>query len=212
MKSESTRRVPPEKAATPIEIAAAIEALSAADFARLGLYATRRVRLLGPKAMEKTGDDLIQTAVQDLLADTRRWDKTKASLMGFLFGAMKSISSNWAKSHRQEEAPVLEAELRKKDDEGKVPSPMDVYAGEHRTAEENMVDVQTLLAIDNLFKEDQEAQMILTAWQDGYDPAGVRELWGLSQNEYNTIVRRIRRTLDVAKITPDRERGVKYVQ
>ena len=75
-----------------------------------------------------------------------------------------------------------------------------------------MTDVETLLAIDNLFKEDQEAQMILTAWQDGYDPVGVRELWGLSQNDYNAIVRRIRRTIEAASIRPDRERGAKHVQ
>ena len=122
MKGESTRRVPREKAATPIEIAVAIEALSVADFVRLGLYAKRRVRSIGSKAEERTGDDLLQTAVQDLLADTRRWDKTKASLMGFFFGAMKSISSNWAKSYRPEEAPVLEADLRRKDEEGRVTS------------------------------------------------------------------------------------------
>jgi hypothetical protein len=179
---------------------------------RLGLYAHQRVRLIGPKAEERTGDDLLQIAVQDLLADTRRWDKTKVSLMGFLFGAMKSISSNWAKSYRPEETPVLEADLRKKNEEGKVTSPIDGYADERRTADEHMSHVETLLAIDNLFKEDQEAQMILTAWQDGYDPAGVRELWALSQNDYNTIVRRIRRTIDANNIRPDREGGAKHVQ
>ena len=43
--------------------------------------------------------------------------------------------------------------------------------------------------------------MVLMAWDDGYDAAGVRELWGLSQNDYNTIVRRIRRRLDDAGLT-----------
>ena len=132
--------------------------------------------------------------------------------MRFLFGAMKSISSNWAKSYRPEEALVLEADLRKRNEEGKITSPVDGYASERRPAEEHMTDVETLLAIDNLFKEDQEAQMILTAWQDGYDPVGVRELWGLSQNDYNAIVRRIRRTIEAASIRPDRERGAKHVQ
>src|SRR4051794_25338131 len=99
MKRESTRRVVPEKAASPVEIAAAIESLTAADFLRLGQYARRRIRILGPKAGDRMGDDLLQTAVQDLLEDTRRWDKSKVGLMGFLFGAMKSISSNWAKTY-----------------------------------------------------------------------------------------------------------------
>ena len=49
--------------------------------------------------------------------------------------------------------------------------------------------------------------MVLTAWQEGYEPADVRELWGLSQNEYNTIVRRIRRRLDTSALNADRDRG-----
>ena len=52
---------------------------------------------------------------------------------------------------------------------------------------------QMLQDIDRLFRDDQEAQMLHRTWQERYDPVGVRELWSLSQNEYNTIVRRIRR-------------------
>ena len=212
MKSESTRRVSPERAASPTEIASAIDALSVADFVRLGRYAARRVRILGPKAVDRTGDDLLQTAVQDLLEDTRRWNKTKVSFMGFLFGAMKSISSNWAKAYRLDETPVLETDLLRKDKEGKVVSPLAGYAIEQRNSEERLADMQTLLQVEDLFKDDQQAQMILTASQDGYDPAGVRELWELSQNDYNTIVRRIRRTLDAAEIRPDNRRGSTNVQ
>jgi hypothetical protein len=212
MKQESARRVPAEKAATPTEIAAAIEALAAADFVRLRQYARRRIQHLGPKAVEKVGDDLLQTALCDLLQDTRRWDKTKVGFMGFLFGAMKSISSNWAKSYLPEEDPVLEADLRKRDADGKEFTPLDAHRAGQPNAEQQLSDRQTLLEIDNLFKDDQEAQMVLTAWQEGYDPAGVRELWDLSQNAYNTIVRRIRRTLDASDIKPDGDRGGAYVQ
>jgi len=212
MKGESARRVPAEKAATAAEIGATIEALGAADFLRLRQYARQRIRRLGPKAVGKTGDDLLQTALSDLLQDTRRWDKTKADFMGFLFGAMKSISSNWAKSYLPEDDPVLEADLRKRDEEGKEFSPLDRRRAGRPNAEQHLSDKQTLLEIDNVFKDDQEAQMILTAWQEGYDPPGVRELWGLSQNGYNTIVRRIRRTIEAVGIQPDRERGGMHAQ
>jgi hypothetical protein len=212
MKTESARRAPPEKATTPTEIATAIDSLTTADLLRLRQYAWRRIRRLGPKAGGKEGDDLLHSALEDLLQDTRRWDKTKVGFMGFLFGAMKSISSNWAKSYVSEEIPVLEADLRKKDDEGKEFSRLDGYRTGQPNAEQELSDTQTLQQIDTLFNDDQEAQMLLTAWQEGYDPAGVRELWSLSQNEYNTIVRRIRRTLDAADIRPDRDRGGIYVQ
>ena len=45
------------------------------------------------------------------------------------------------------------------------------------------------------------------AWQEGYDPPGVRELWGLSQTQYNTIVRRIRRNIEAAGLTGRDGRG-----
>jgi hypothetical protein len=155
---------------------------------------------------------LLQTALTDLLEDTRRWDKTKVGFMGFLFGAMKSISSNWAKSYLAEEDPVLEADLRRRDEEGKEFSPLHAHRSGQPDPEQQLSDKQTLLEIDNLFKDDQEAQMLLTAWQEGYDPPGVRELWELSQNDYNTIVRRIRRNVEAVGIRPDRDRGGMYVQ
>jgi hypothetical protein len=212
MKGESARRVPAEKAASPAEIAAAIEAFTAADFVRLQQYARQRIRRLGPKATGRTADDLLQTALSDLLEDTRRWDQTKVGFMGFLFGAMRSISSNWAKSYLLEEDPVLQADLRRSDEEGKEFSPLDAHRSGQPNAEQHLSDKQTLLEIDNLFKDDQEAQMVLAAWQEGYDPPGVRELWELSQNDYNTIVRRIRRIVEAVGIRPNRDRGRMHVQ
>jgi hypothetical protein len=212
MKGESARRVTAEKAATPTEIATAIEAFTAADFVRLQQYACQRIRRLGPKADRKSGDDLLQTALTDLLEDTRRWDRTKVGFMGFLFGAMKSISSNWAKSYRPEEDPVLEADLRRGHEEGKEFSPLHARRSGQPDPEQQLWDKQILLEIDSLFEDDQEAQMLLTAWQEGYDPPGVRELWELSQNDYNTIVRRIRRAVEAVGVRPDRGRGGTYVQ
>jgi DNA-directed RNA polymerase specialized sigma24 family protein len=212
MKGESARRVAAEKAASPAEIASAIEALTEADSVRLRQYAWKRIRGLGPKVKGQTGDDLLQTALADLLGDTRRWDKTKVGFMGFLFGAMKSIASNSAKSYVAQEDPVLESDLIKENEEGADFRPLHKYSSKQPSGEKQLSHKQTLRNVDNLFKEDQEAQMILTAWQEGYDPASVRELWDLSQNAYNTIVRRIRRTLESAGIEPDLRVGGQYVQ
>ena len=200
------RRIPNEVAATPAEIAAAIEALTPGDWARLRRFADNRIQKLGPKADGRTRDDLIQTALTDLLADIRRWDKTKVGFMTLLTGAMKSISSNWARSYKKAETPVLEADLRRENEEGQIFSPLETVQDQSPNPDQRLHDKQTLELIDDLFKDDEKAQMVLTAWQEGYDPPGVRELWGLSQNEYNAIVRRIRRRLDAAALTADHDR------
>ena len=58
MTTQPPRRVPDDVAATQAEIAAAIEALTPGDWARLKLFADYRIRKLGPKAKSMTGDDL----------------------------------------------------------------------------------------------------------------------------------------------------------
>ena len=67
-----------------------------------------------------TGDDLIQTALTDLLGDVRRWNKSKVGFMGLLTGAIRSISSNWARSYDEADTPVVEADLRRENDEGEI--------------------------------------------------------------------------------------------
>jgi len=96
---------------------------------------------------------------------------------------------------------VVEADLRRENDEGEIYSPLDKATEPRPNPEQRLSAKQTLELIDRLFKDDEKAQMVLTAWQEGYEPAGVRELWDLSQNEYNTIVRRIRRRLDTSALT-----------
>lgn len=207
MTTKPSRRVPDEVAATPGEIAAAIEALTPGDWARLKRFADPRIWRLGPKADSRTGDDLIQTALTDLLADTRRWNKSKVGLIRLLTEAMRSISSNWARSYKEAETAVLEADLRRENEEGEIFNPLDNFQEQSPNPEQWLRDKQTLELIDDLFKDDEKAQMVLTAWQEGYDPPGVRELWSLSQNEYNAIVRKIRRRLGAAALTADHDRG-----
>lgn len=202
MATTPPRRVPEEAAATPEEIAAAVEALTPADWGRLNKFADYRIHKLGPKAQCEAGEDLLQIALASLLEDTRRWNKAKVNFSDFLVGAMRSISSNWAKSYEPQNVAVLETDLRRENEEGKTFSPLDAVHEHRPDAEQRMIDKKALEQIDALFKEDEQAQMVLLAWQDGCDPPAVRELWNLSQKEYNTIVRRIRRQIDAAGLMP----------
>lgn len=205
---KTSRRVPTDAAATPADIAAAIEALTPAQWARLRRYADYRILKLGPKADSRTRDDLLQSALADLLEDKRRWPKEKVDFVRFLAEGMRSISSNWARTYDPEEVPVLETDLLRENDEGELSSPLDNARAKGTDVERRLHDAQSLEQIGRLFADDEEAQKILMAFDDGYDPAGARELWNLSHKQYNTIMRRIRRTLAKAGLTADRnERG-----
>ncbi len=95
MTSKPPRRVPAEAAATPDEIAAAIESLTDADWARLKSHADYRIVRIGKAADRRDGDELLQTTITYLLEDTRRWNKAKVGFLKFLLWAVTSISSNW---------------------------------------------------------------------------------------------------------------------
>jgi hypothetical protein len=120
---------------------------------------------------------------------------------------MKSISSNWAKSYKPEGTYMLDADLRTENEEGESSSPLDHVRARTPGPEKQLIYRQTLDLIEEQFEDDEKAQMVLAGLQEGYDPAGVRELWGLSQNDYYTIVRRIRRQLATAGLNADHDAG-----
>ncbi len=211
MSGKTGRRVPEERAASAAEIKAAIEGLTEADTQRLLRYAERRIWCVGRGAAGKIADDLLQEAMTDLLSDTRRWDRSKVGFLQFLFGAMKSISSNWAKSYKPEEFPLSATELRQTNDSGEESNPYDAHADPSPSVDRSIEFREKIGQIDKLFADDPEAQQVLEAWKEGFDPAGVRELWSMTQKEYDTVVRRIRRRITSAGITADLSKGSQYV-
>ena len=203
MVKKPSRRISAEVAATPIEIRATIKALTTSDWARLRSYADNRIQKLGPKASGKEGQDLLQISFRSLLDDTRRWDPTKVDFVTFLIGVMRSISSNWARGYKLEESLALTLDDDRSNMDGEKYRPMDRVRDNSPSPEQRVIDKQKRQAdskllemVEELIQDDEPAQMVIEAWREGLNPAGARALWDLSQNDYNTIVRRIRRTVN----------------
>jgi DNA-directed RNA polymerase specialized sigma24 family protein len=203
MGKEAARKIPEERAATPEEVHAAIEALTPADWYRLRKFANYYIFLLGEKAGDRRADDLLSEAFTRFLERTRKWDKTKVDFMGLLFGAIESISDNWnRKKSTPTESPILASSLIVEDEDGMSSDPAETFPS---------VSLSAAQEIDALFADDSEVQMLLEASRDGYDPPGVRELWGFTQKHYNAIVVRMRRNIEKAGIT-DPTKGSHHVQ
>lgn len=191
-----------DRVATPVEIDAAVESLSPADWYRLRKFADYHILLLQEKTGDRRGPDLLNAAFERLLEGSRKWDKTKVDFMGFLYGAMRSIANSWLrKKVSPTEAPVLASALVKEDDDGNLSDPAEEFASSPPDHATMLVYQKTLEQVNEVCADDQELQMVLEGFKDGLDPADIRKLWGLSQTEYNTIVRRMRRRLDGAGIT-----------
>jgi RNA polymerase sigma factor (sigma-70 family) len=182
-----------DRAATPAEIEDAVNKLSDADWYRLRSCAERLEFLLQEKAM---GRDLLGEAFERLLRRSRKWDKTKAGLVTFLFGAMRSICNAWFRAKESPTGrPSLATSLAVEDDEGHLSDPVSEHPALEPTAQELLLFREALTRIDDVLKDDQEARMIVEGFRDGLEPSGIRELWGFSQSQYETIVTRMRRKI-----------------
>ena len=212
MGKEAARNITEERAATPEEVHAAIEALTPTDWYRLRKFAEYYIFLLGQKAADRRADDLLNEAFTRFLERTRKWDKSKVNFMGVLFGAIESISDSWSrKKTTPTESPVLASSLVVENEDGLPSDPAEAFPSTSVSAPQMLIYKQTLERIDALFADDIEIQMVLEAFRDGYDPPGVRELWGITQKQYNAIVVRMRRNIEKSGLT-DPTKGPHHVQ
>lgn len=180
-----------EEAANPAEIEAALRSLSPADLHGLEKFAIWRTRALGRVWHGNDHEDLLAEAVAATLAGDRRWNKHVA-FVEHLRGAMRSISSHWSeKKGRGEEQPFALAP----DDE------QQMRGEEHVPSNEPMPDAEAvaksrLQEIESLFSSDQDVLEVIDGLRAELTGPEIQELLEISETEYWTRMRRMRRALE----------------
>lgn len=200
-----SRREPEESTATPAEITAAMEALTSADLFRLRDYARWRVRGLGRKAAGRTETELLADAMNATLEGKRRWNKGRVDFVGHLIGAMRSISSHWRTQSKPVDEATLESDLLQRTDEGNILSPFDLVPSEDPPPDEQLEANERqreakgrVEAIEKAFAADPVISLILHGLRQGMTPSEVRAGLELSQTEYETAMKRLRRKMRAA--------------
>ena len=176
--------------ATAEAAAAALQALSEADRLRLLRYAEWRVKGMGRAARGRGAHDLLSEACLRVCEGRRRWDPDAVSLVGFMCGVMKSISSHWREQFSQDEAH-LACELRSDDD--KV-DPVEGAPSEPPDAERARAAARAKLdAINEFFSDDSEVQLVIEGLAEGMTGPEIQAALGLSQKSYAAAFKRMRR-------------------
>jgi DNA-directed RNA polymerase specialized sigma24 family protein len=172
------RRVERDAEDSAAEIARALAALSAVDMLRLKAIARLRARDLP----DDTGwSDLLNEAVARAL-DGSRQCPPGVGIVVFLAGIMRSIASeHWRR--RRREAGIFE--ISGGDDEAD-PAP---------DPERSLATLQALAALDQLFAGDLAASQILAGLAAGLSAKEIRETYGLSETDYDSTRKRMRRLL-----------------
>ncbi len=191
----TSRRISEESAAGQDEVAAAVKALTGKELWRLKQYALWRIRGLGRASLGRNEEDLLQQAVTDTLTpDKRRWNKNAVDFFRHLIGAMRSISSHWRVQFDSDEA-FSESEVISVSPDGKESNPLlqatlPTLDGRRVVAAKDEVE-----HIEQLVADHPLASLIIDGMRDRMSGPEIQEALGVSQKEYETAMRWLRRTV-----------------
>lgn len=174
------------------EAIGALERLSQADMIKLRVLADLRASGLPGN----DGDDLLQTALERMVEGNRRWPRGLGGVR-FLDQVMRSIASEHRQADRREKQhmnviPASGLDLADSDDPD---CPEDVFErtrGDDVGADQMLIAKQTLREIESLFPEEHLLGVVL--WRaEGYSPEEIQRELGMSQTDYETASKTIRR-------------------
>lgn len=160
----------------PVErdVRAALSALPEEELLRLRAIARLRARSL-PGGV--SWSDLLHEAVLRALAGARQWPPD-VSLVAFLAGVMRSLCDEQWRRHRRRNTMAALTDATAADD------PERAYAA-----------AEALAAIHRLFASDEAATKVITGLINGMRAEDIRSRYGLTDVDYDTARRRIRRTM-----------------
>jgi RNA polymerase sigma-70 factor (ECF subfamily) len=164
----------PRAEALPQDVRGALATMSAEDLLRLRAIARLRARSL-PAGM--SWSDLLHEAVLRALAGTRPWPPG-VPLVAFLAGVMRSLcDEQWRRRRLQDALPT--------------PEPTNAADDPERA----LAATEAIAAIHRLFAADAVATRVITGLLSGMSPASIRRHYGLTDVEYDTARRRMRRAM-----------------
>lgn len=195
MATESSRRIPLDKAASFDEITDAINSLTPVDLKKLEKYARWRVKGLGSKNTGRDWEVLFNETIKSFCSKRgRRWNKDKVDFVKALTEAMRSISDGWKRSFNENE-PQLEAELITTSASGKESNQYANATTPNWNTQKNLEAKEKLAAIDRLVAKRELSGLIIMGMRDKMTGPEIRKDLDLSQKQYETEMTWIRRTV-----------------
>jgi DNA-directed RNA polymerase specialized sigma24 family protein len=166
------------------EIAEAFDALSTADQLKLGEI--ERVHLRGT---DLSPGDLLHEAVCSAILGDRNCPRS-VSFMAFIIQTMRSIAN-----HQREKRWREAADGGVSQEAGGAGI---MFSGDPTNPEQFLFDQEsndTVNAIHGSFDGDEQAQVLILGWSEGYRGKELREFIGLDQAALDYLIKRVRRTM-----------------
>lgn len=183
-----------ENASSREEVVAAIEALTREQLLRLERFGRWRMRGLGRAAQGRDWEDLVGEAIAATYEGRRRWSKGSVDFFQHLIGVIRSISSHWRDQFNPDEA-FFESEVIRVTPQGKTVNPMVEVASRAADPEHAHAGKEEVKRIAQIASNNPLAWLILDGLSDGMTGPEIREALDVSQREYETAMKWLRRNI-----------------
>ena len=185
------------------DIRRAFASLTEADWVKLDACANACVRRIGISASGRDACHLFMKAMESLETGRRLWRPGNVELVPFLIGTMWSISSNWARQRATTGyLHISEADLVTYTDEGEeLGNALEQAKAKDPTPEEQLVqseymtEEQLVEEIEELFKDQPLASLVIDGWKAGMKGPEIIEALNIDENQYRTATRLVRRRI-----------------
>ena len=186
------------KPASIQEIQEAITKLTDEELIKLRKTAQFYVNRLRKFPFEYDDNDLLQQAIYLTLSGDRKWYSSRVNLFLYLHGVMKSIVSHW-KDAKKNRMLKFESGSNSSDDGDIGVNPIENYPAENSDCLDRVIVKQEHDLMRQKLESRELALMIFDGMAEGMSSKEIREL-GMTQQEYESEMKWIRRTLRKGKI------------
>jgi DNA-directed RNA polymerase specialized sigma24 family protein len=178
------------------EIRQAFEALSGIELARLSRFARWRMRALGSRQMGRDADEFVSEALLALLQGDRKWRPENVSFYVCFKEIIRSQTYNLRTKQPDNPLDGPRAPWGPADEDGIESDPLEKIESRTFQDQERALEwEQTAELIKTRFADDEEGALVLEARLDGSTPTEIRDAFGFSQSQYETVIKRVRRAV-----------------
>ncbi len=182
--------------ASPDEVRAALEGMTAIQLARLKVAAAHFARCM-PEAPSDGGDELLQQAWMALLEGERRWKPAAVDIVGVVVGIMRSKASHARDAHARATAKGL-APAHDHEVAGLSSGEPDVRR--------RLIAVEDLAAWERAFSDKVEVLMVIQGYRDRMTTQEICSETGMTLHEYKAARKQLLRH-DLRPSTKGTRRG-----
>jgi len=195
---KASRRIPEEKSATQEEIVAAVDALTPEELSRLRGFARWRWAGMGRSGQVQEWEDLLRKAIAATYEGRRRWNKDAVRFSQHLIGVITSVSSHERDQFDPKEA-MLESDLVYTSAEGDEVNPLTAVASSQANPQRILEAKEKVEQIEVIANRNPLAWLIFDGFRSGMNGPEIRDALSLSQKDFDTAMKWLRRNIRAKK-------------